>query len=107
MSPEGCQAKKPWHHDCDIDALRMALRAVAEEDIAAVKAVECMTAVTLGALVEIRPMFTECLRDSLKEARLERWNKVGYAGQVWRQAGKKGALTYTCTACQPTPKDEA
>ena len=40
MSPEVCQAKKPWHRNCDVDALRMASCAVADEDIPVVKAVE-------------------------------------------------------------------
>ena len=58
MSPEGCQAKKPWHRNCDIDALIVALCAVADEDIPAVKAVEGMTALSLGALIETKPKFS-------------------------------------------------
>ena len=41
-----------------------------------------MSALTLGALMEIKPKSTECPRDGLEEARLERWNSVGYVGQV-------------------------
>ena len=67
-----------------------------------------MTAWSLEAMTEIKPKFTKCLRDGQREARLERSTIVFYAGQVWVQAGKKGAFTvaHMCTAdrflCQGT-----
>ena len=76
VSPAGCQAEKPRNRKCDVD----------------LKTVEVMTAWSLEAL-ETKPQFTECLTDSLEEARIERWTR-----QVWGKAGKK--------ACHPVPKDD-
>ena len=67
-----------------------------------------MTAWSLAALNEAKPKFTECLRDSQEEARLERWTSVDYDRKVWEQAGEKGAFTmaHMCTACPVVPKDD-
>ena len=65
-TPDGCQAKKPWSRGM----LSCQLEGVGGHD--------CVE--SRGSV--LATMFTECLRDSLQEASLERWTHVGCAGQV-------------------------
>ena len=55
VSPEVCQAKRPWHRRCDEGASRVAYGVLADEYVTALKAVQGMTAWSLEALLEIKP----------------------------------------------------
>ena len=73
MAPEGCRAKMPWKCDCLGDAQRFAYEVIVNDDMRASKALlEGMTAWSFNLLVEIKPQFTNCVRDSQEEAMLER-----------------------------------
>ena len=82
ISPEDCRTERSWNRNDDEDVLRMTFDARTDEDMIALQAVEGTTACSLEVLMEIQPKFTEHLKNSQEEARLERRTSVGYAGQV-------------------------
>ena len=95
MSPEGCQAE-PWNRDCDMVASRMAHCALVGEDMTTLKALEGMNGVQARSPAGNQATkFTECIRDSMKEAGLEGWTHAGNAMHAWGQAGKKRAFNVT------------
>ena len=88
VSPEEDRAERPWNRNCDEEHILLWLMRMT-----ALNPVEGMTAWSFEALMEIKPKFTECPRDSQEEARLERWTSVGYARHVWGKQARKGAFT--------------
>ena len=60
VSLEECQARKPWNLNCDVDALSVAHFALINEDVAALKPLEAMTAWSFEDQLKIKQPYTEC-----------------------------------------------
>ena len=90
IANEGCRSKMLWKCDCLVEALRMAYEAMVNDDILALKALDCVGS---NILMEIKPQFHELFkRDSQEEGP--------------RSQNRTFTVTHLCTACHNMPKDD-
>ena len=99
--PDECLAMKPWSGRCDPEEMKRTYNALADDGVRAFRGLEGMSTWSLEVLLEIKTKFIQCLFDSVKKTRLERW-----PGRSWSSWQDRSLHHYLCTACKLVPEDD-